>query len=77
VRRHGALGAKVSKLFARWCRAFLGSVAIGLLAGYIKCFGEDVEFDLTIAVRIAIKMGAYAGVIIAVLTLLTGTSQKK
>jgi hypothetical protein len=57
--------------------AFLASVAIGLLAGYIKCLGEGVEFNFTIAVRIATKMGAYAGIVIALLTFLTGTSPKR
>jgi len=57
--------------------AFVASVAIGLLAGYVKCLGAGVDYDLMIAVQIAIKMGAYAGVVIAILTFITGTSPKK
>jgi hypothetical protein len=57
--------------------AFVASVLIGLLAGYIKCLGEGVDYNFTIAVRIAAKMGAYAGIVIALLTFLTGTAAKK
>lgn len=56
--------------------AFVASVAIGLLAGYVKCLGVGVDYDLMIAVQIAIKMGAYAAVVIAILTFITGTSPK-
>jgi len=57
--------------------AFVASVVIGLLAGYVKCLGAGVDYDLMIAVQIAIKMSAYAGVVIAMLTFTTGTSSKK
>jgi hypothetical protein len=57
--------------------AFLASFVIGLLAGYIKCLGEGIHLDLSIAIRIATKMGLYAGCVIAVLTFLTGTSPRK
>jgi hypothetical protein len=38
--------------------------------------GVGVDYDLMIAVQIAIKMGAYAAVVIAILTFITGTSPK-